>query len=139
MLPDDHEVINNLDVNFPAEMRLFVRAAKRSFFEYQHSLVADCPSHDCALFSLEHLAPGFDLLLLDTRFERVFHNHDSLFGDRQLQFVRDSLVTGNALIVATSGTDKQKKGRNGGLFVQRVYFSSIACYQSFLVLGCSRC
>jgi phosphodiesterase/alkaline phosphatase D-like protein len=133
MLPDDHEVINNLDLNFPAEMRLFVLAAKRCFFEYQHALVADCPSHDCALFSLERLAPGFDLLLLDTRFERVFHNYDSLFGDRQLQFVRDSLVTGNSLIVATSGTRQtSKKEGLGGLFVHMFVLVPLLVINRFL-------
>ena len=65
MIPDDHEVINNLDVNYPARLETFVAAAKQVYYEFQHALVGNCPTFDCPIFRLEeNLAPGLSLLLL---------------------------------------------------------------------------
>lgn len=106
MLPDDHEVLNNLDTHRPARFATFVRAAKQAFFEYQYALYGDCPSFDvaqCPLFRLHQLSPGLSLLLLDTRFERAFvANDESLLGPRQWDFLGVLPVTSDAVIVASS-------------------------------------
>lgn len=45
MLPDDHEIVNNLDsfLFARADMRSFIEAGRRAFLEYQYQLVADIP------------------------------------------------------------------------------------------------
>jgi hypothetical protein len=109
MIPDDHEVINNLDARArrsPAT-DLFVRAARQAFYEYQYALHADCPSFDpvkCPIYRVQSLAPQLSLLLVDTRFERAFvATDDSLLGERQRQFLERVPVQSNdTLIVATS-------------------------------------
>jgi hypothetical protein len=58
MIPDDHEVVNNLDASYNRSLSVFVSAAKRVFYEFQYRLVGDCPTFDCPLFRMEELSPG---------------------------------------------------------------------------------
>lgn len=111
MLPDDHDVTNNLSKLHASNssLQLFVRACVQAYYEYQHALVEDIPDN----VSVEQMPlyrfitmGNTGLALLDTRFERVFrHPVDGLLGDRQFQQFQEALSKWHSMehvIVATT-------------------------------------
>lgn len=91
MLPDDHDVFNNLDRNVLERLDpAFVASARRAFYRFQFALHADCPTLDCPIYRVESLG-HLSAVLLDTRFERTFRGDGSLLGAEQMRFVERAL------------------------------------------------
>eukprot|EP01080_Neovahlkampfia_damariscottae_P009372 gene9372-1583_t len=84
MMPDDHEIINNLDehlVNSPINQ--VVKAGKQSFIEYQLLLMRDYEGNDDIFFFRE--IENYGIAMLDFRWKRTFQQEpDSpLLGKKQ--------------------------------------------------------
>ncbi|KAF0972418.1 hypothetical protein FDP41_009321 [Naegleria fowleri] len=105
MIPDDHDIINNLDSwmltkESDEAMKRMVLAGKEAFYEYQYQLLKDVLIgskkqelvSNSSVYYFRDL--GFACLaLLDLRFERTFNNdpESPLFGTKQLNDLKQFL------------------------------------------------
>lgn len=102
MLPDDHDIINNLDREFlEGPSKQAVMAGRQAFYEYQFQLMNDIYNEDGTeneimknneIYSFKKIS-GIGFALLDLRFQRTFHfEKDSpLFGKKQFTALKETL------------------------------------------------
>jgi phosphodiesterase/alkaline phosphatase D-like protein len=84
MMPDDHEIINNIDEKtMNSEIEPVIQAGKTAFIEYQLLLMRDYKEDDNIFFFRE--IDGYGIAMLDFRWKRTFkHEKDSpLLGNQQ--------------------------------------------------------
>jgi len=103
MIPDDHDIINNVDQWMIANndtRKAMVFAGKEAFYEYQYQLMRDVSigSQSMEMVSDEPIYYFRDigvacLVMLDTRFERTFRydQKSPLFGEKQLEDMKNFL------------------------------------------------
>lgn len=101
MLPDDHDIINNLDREFLEDRRDVILAGRQAFYEYQFQLLEDVFDENGnelemvkkdQIYRFKRLGP-VGLVLADTRFHRTFHYEpeNPLLGKQQLYDIDQQL------------------------------------------------
>jgi phosphodiesterase/alkaline phosphatase D-like protein len=114
MIPDDHDIINNLDRRFivddngnPSALADVMEAGRRVFLEYQYQLRDDLPSSDSyaeVYFFREFMNVCW--MFLDLRMGRAFRNDTQapLFGTYQMQDFQSHIdsCSSNEIVISTS-------------------------------------
>lgn len=98
MMPDDHDIINNLDEHFlESPMRNVILAGRQAFYEYQYQLFGDLDLlKNDEIYFFKNVS-NYGLAVMDFRFSRTFQydKKNPLLGKKQYELFKSHVKAWN--------------------------------------------
>lgn len=91
MMPDDHDIINNLDEHFiESPLKNVILAGRQAFYEYQYQLFGDLDMlKNDEIYFFKNIS-NYGLAVMDFRFSRTFQydKKNPLLGEKQYELLK---------------------------------------------------